>query len=107
MPELKEEVNVGDEKQVKKRKKSVKLIRENELEEIRQILAFPFGRRFLGRLLGRCHLNHTVSHHNSLDAARLSGERDVGLWLLDEINTADKRGYIKLVLEAEKREIDG
>ena len=100
----KEVVDVGEEKQVKKHKEKYKLTRENELEDLKKILDTAFGSRFLWRIFERCHMYHSISGRDMLDMARASGERDIGLWLLDEINAADKKGNIKLILAATERE---
>jgi len=99
-----EEVDVGEEKKVKKSIKKHKLIRERELTDLKDILSLPSGKRFLWRVLEHCHLSHSISHRDPLDMSRVSGERDVGLWLLSEIISADKNGYIKLMVDATQRE---
>ncbi len=91
--------DVGDAPQVKRRRSKQKIKREGELEEIRQILNTSFGRRFLWRFLSECGLFHTMSHHSKLGMAIGSGKRDMGLWLISEINIADKSGYLKLIQE--------
>lgn len=104
--EVVEEVNVGEEKKVKKSIKKHKLIRENELADLNSVLNTSFGKRVLWRILEHCHLSHSISHRDPLDMSRVSGERDVGLWLLNEIISADKNGYIKLMINATQREHD-
>jgi len=37
--------------------------------------------------------------------AAASGGRDVGLWILKEIEQADRNGYMKLIKEDQKREM--
>ena len=97
-------IDVGDPKKVKKEKRKYKLKRERELEEIRQILKTSFGKGFLWRILGKCHMFHTISHHEAFTMAQKSGERDVGLWLIKEIKEADPNVYLDLVLEDRKRD---
>ncbi len=101
-----ETLDIGEEKEVKKKTKRYKLIRENELVDLNQILNTPFGKRFLWRLLERCHIFHSISHREPIDMSRVSGERDIGIWLIEEINAADKQGYIKLITDATQREIN-
>lgn len=60
----KETVDVGDVKQTKKRKKKHQLEREQELEDMKQILDTPFGRRFIWRVLKKCRMFDTISHHD-------------------------------------------
>ena len=91
--------DVGDEKKVKKKKNKQQLVRERELEEIRQVISTAFGRRFLWRILIKCGMFQTLSGYTELSMAIKSGKRDMGLWLVNEINEADKNGYIKLIQE--------
>jgi len=96
--------DVGDERQVKSSKQKHKLRRENELEEIRQILGVPWGRGFLNRILDHCHIFHSISGRDPMDMSRMSGGRDEGLWILEEIYQADPNGYMKLIQEKRKRD---
>lgn len=91
--------DVGDAKKVKKRKKKHQLVRERELEEIKQLLSTSYGRRFLWRVLTQCGMFKTLSVHTEHEMSIQSGKRDMGLWLVNEINDADKNGYIKLIQE--------
>jgi len=97
--------DVRDEKQVKKKKVTYSLERENQLEEVRRIIDTPFGRGFLWRILSHCKVFHSISRHDALAMAAASGGRDVGLWILKEIEQADRNGYMKLIKEDQKREM--
>ena len=97
-------VDVSNEKEVKDRKKHKNLERENELEEIRKILGTSQGKGFLWRLLKHCKVFDTISHHEPLAMSRMSGARDVGLWLIREIAEANPNGYLELVKEDRKRD---
>ena len=96
--------DVGDPKQVRKRRTKVQIRRERELHEIREILNTSFGKGFIWRILEKCHMFHTTSHHEALSMARMSGERDVGLWLLDELDQSNPNAYIMLIREQQKRD---
>jgi len=91
--------DVGDVKQVRKRRTKAKIRRDNELEDIRVILNTPQGRRFLWRVISECGIFQTSSHASPHGMAIKSGGKDKGLWLLSEINEADKNGYLKLIQE--------
>jgi len=91
--------DVGDAKQVKHRRTKVKIRRDNELEEVRQLLRTPYGRKFLWRVISECGVFKTLSYDEELGMAIKSGRRDIGLWLLREIDEADKNGYLKLIQE--------
>jgi len=103
----KQVINTGDEKQVKKRKTKFQLVRENELEELKTILATGAGIKFFSRMLERCHMFATLSHLDPQQMAVQSGQRDLGLWLIQEIEAAEPNGYVKLVNERVKRNDNG
>ena len=94
--------DAGDEVVVTTHKKKYELIRDVELEDLRYVLSTPAGRRFLWRLLCECRLFSTVSHTEPLEMSRLSGRRDYGLWLLDELAAADNNAFLKLIQESQK-----
>lgn len=97
-------VDISDPKQVKKRKTKQQLVRERELVEMRDLVETSGGKGFLWRLLSRCHMFHTISNRDSSEMSRQSGERDVGLWIIAELDQADKSAYIKLYKENQERE---
>ena len=102
MGAFEEQIDVGDVKQVRKRKKKHELIRDQELEDIRVLLKLPSGRRFLWNLLSKCKIFETISNHDSLRMAIASGNRDIGLSLIAEINEADRDGFFNLMKESKK-----
>lgn len=95
-------IDVGDETEVTKHKKKWELKADQDEEDIRFLLSHPPGKRFLWRLLEQCKIFETISHHDQHQMAILSGGRDKGLWVLDQINEADKGGFIKLIMEINK-----
>jgi hypothetical protein len=96
-------IDTGDKSQVKKRKTKFQMQRENELEELKQILATTAGVKFFSRMLERCHMFATLSHLEPQQMAVHSGQRDLGLWLIQEIEAAETNGYLKLVSDRVKR----
>ena len=106
MPET-QVYDTGDAVVVKKRKKKVDITRERELSEVRELIKTKWGRGFLHRLLVQCHTSRSISHHDSQQMAILSGQRDIGLWIQREIETADPHGYVKLLQENLDRELEG
>lgn len=95
----KEIQDVGDAPQVRRRRTKAKIKRDGELAEMRQLLDTVVGRKFLWRLLSHCGVWHTMSHHREMAMAIQSGRRDIGLWLIEEVEAADKSGYLKLIQE--------
>ena len=99
--------NVGDENAVLDREKQLELLKETEEQELLNLINTAGGRWFLWRLLQQCGLYSSTSHLDPQRMAIASGKRDVGLWVIEKINEVDATGYLKLVNEAKKREIDG
>lgn len=86
-----ERPDVGDPEYVKKRDEIMKLGKQNEKNEWKQILALPEGRKIMWLILAQCRMfgisfcgedTHTASH--------LEGMRVVGRWLHDTITAVDK-----------------
>lgn len=97
--------NVGDQKQVRKRKKKWQLKRETELEELKHILSTPGGRWLIWRILEKCGIYQTITNvSNPYDMAHRAGMRDLGIWVLNEILEADPNSYTNIRNEAQKRE---
>lgn len=91
----------GDTKQVKKYKNKFQLRREKENEELRKLLSYPIMRAFIWRLLEQCGVYHTSFTGDSLTTAFNEGKRQVGLWMLTEMDEADKNSYS--LMQSEQR----
>jgi|TARA_R100000501_G_C2579957_1_gene83577 hypothetical protein len=96
--------DVGDPKQFLSKEQKIKLRRERDLDDMNQVMKTSYGKGFIWRILEKCHMFHTTSHHEPTRMAVMSGERDIGLWLLDELREADPNAYIKLYQEKQKRD---
>lgn len=74
--------------------------REQQLTDLREVLATPQGRRVLWRLLGFTELYHcALEQDERADHAR-RGQRKVGVWLLQEICAADPEMWLQMQREA-------
>lgn len=93
--------NASDEGQINKAKQKVESKRDQELNDMRFVLAHPQGRRVMWRMLERCGVYRTSFTGNSTTFFN-EGERNVGLKLLADIEEADLDAYIKM-----KRETKG
>ena len=82
---MSEERDAGDEKQVGKAKKQGKTERQRELRGFNEILKTYHGREFIWRLLAECGL-HSQAPYETLLTHRFEGKRDVGIWLMLEID---------------------
>ena len=96
------DLNVGDQKQVKGRKTRLQLDREHEIGELRAILGTYGGRSFLWRLLSECGIYKSPVTH-ALETFRQLGRGDIGRWTIGEIFEAMPEAYTKMRVEAEDR----
>lgn len=81
---------------------AAKEARDTELrdqKDLRDMLATPFGRRFLWRLLSRTHLFATSFSTDPLCMAHQEGERRIGLEVLAWMTDADPKGFAKLMAD--------
>jgi hypothetical protein len=73
-----------------------KKIRERDLSDIKKILDLPEGRRFLWRVLSEAKVFISCFNDNNTTMAYLEGRRDVGLFVLNELTTANKNALSKI-----------
>ena len=86
------DIDVSDERQVKKRKTKAQLRREKELAELHTLLDTRGGRAFIWRLLTYSTLyDGPVSH--PIDGWRQVGMADLGRWVLREVIEAMPEVY--------------
>lgn len=90
--------NVADKSQVKKAEYKEKFFREQELNDIRSVLAEKPGRRFVWRYLAECGVFKT-SFTGSSETFFKEGMRNIGLKLLADINDASPESYMVMVKE--------
>lgn len=91
--------NAADKKQVNDAKNKEKLSRDKELDDIRQVLSTPSGRRFYWGLLGFCGVFESSFTGNS-QTFFLEGKRQVGLKMLADLNEAQPDAYVTMMNEA-------
>jgi hypothetical protein len=97
--------NAADRKQVDTAKKQEALDRENELADLRSVLATVEGRRFIWRLMAQCKVFGTVFDNQSLAIAYNAGRQDVGHYLMSEVTTADEQRLLEMMKESQAREL--
>ena len=96
-----------DTPQAKRRRKVIsKLARSRELDDLRYLMADFRGRRFVRRLLEASRAQETTFTGELAGTSFNEGMRSVGIFVLDEIKEADFDGYIKLLVEANKKEME-
>jgi len=91
-----------NEKDVAEQKVKADLIRKQELNDIRTVLSNASGRRFIWRMMGRCGTFESIFNDKSSTMAYLSGQQDLGHFLMAEIIEADENLLLKLMKENKK-----
>ena len=94
--------DVGDEVQVKQRKRQLE--DERCREEFREVLLTPGGRYWVWRLLSYCGVFQTTSEHDINIMAIRSGMRDAGLWALEEVFKSSPKAFNLMQQESKERE---
>ena len=99
-------IDVGNEAQVKEQKITKKMIRGQELADLKEILSYPYGRRFLWRMLAWCGIfKLSFSEENNLTNFK-EGMRNTGLMLLSECELAEPNMYLLMQKEASDKNLN-
>jgi hypothetical protein len=94
--------NAADPEQVEKAGKKVGLQRENELADLKAVLAMPQGRRFIWRLICHCSVFESIWHPSALIHAN-AGRQDVGHFILVEVNEANEEALFQMMRENKEK----
>jgi len=97
--------NAADPKQVKAAAESEKLRADRDLDDMRVMLDNPIGRRVLERILAQCKVFGSIKPNRGDPGSEiyyLSGQQDLGHWLLAEIGKADPRAFLVMMAEKAK-----
>ena len=95
--------NAADNAQVQAAGSKAKQQRDQELADIKAVLAIPGGRRFLWRLLKKCKVFETIWHPSALIHYN-SGQQDIGHYVQGEIVDASEEAYLQMMQEAKQGE---
>lgn len=95
---------INDKKQVKTAEQLEEIKRRQQLNDIRTLLSSASGRRFVWRLLEKCNTFASVYSQNPSDMSYLSGQQDLGHFIMSEVVTADEHLMFKLMKEQKKGE---
>jgi hypothetical protein len=95
---MKKGYNASNEQEVKNATLSDKNKRDTELDDLRQLLNTKWGRRLVWRILEQTGQHRTSFTGNSTTFFN-EGQRNVGLWLVDEVLLADTKGYVRMISE--------
>lgn len=105
-PRLRSEIedDVGDEVQVTRKKIIGKVARQQEITDLISILGTYGGRTFFWRMLEQARIyDNSFDRDHSVMSYR-EGRRSMGLWTLQEIETAVPGVMDKMRIEAKERE---
>ena len=94
--------DAGDEGQVKKKKTKSQIHREQNKEDLKEILSSVGGRRFLWKLLEECGV-YKISFTGDNYTIFNEGKRQIGLRLIEDIFNAFPWAYAEMRLEATQR----
>lgn len=94
--------NAADEAQVEERGKKKESERDQQLNDLRHILASPQGRRFYWRKLSDCGVFKTSFTGNSTTFFN-EGMRNVGLGMMTDLMDADPQAYITMMNESKEK----
>ena len=95
----------SDEKSVKSAKQKDKNIRDTELEDLRLLISKQWGRRLVWRILEQTGMYRTSFTGNSTTFFN-EGQRNIGLWLVDEVLLADAEMYLLMIKENNNKQGD-
>lgn len=73
-----------------------------EIADISVIMSTRGGRKFMNRLMNQCGVFNDTFETDTHDHARNAGRRQIGLWLVREIQEASPGEYITLLKEREQ-----
>lgn len=91
--------DTGDPREVRKRKTKQQTKRLGETEDLRNLLENKAMRDFVWRLLEQCKVYHTTFTGAGPTTFFNEGQRQVGLWLLNEIFDSDIKAYSLMQIE--------
>lgn len=73
--------------------------RKIEIADISVIMSTKGGRKFVNRILDQCGVFSDIFNSDTHEHAKNAGRRQVGLWLMSEIQEASPGEYVTLMRE--------
>jgi hypothetical protein len=95
---MKKEYNSSNEQDVSGAKANDKNKRKTEQGDLRLLISTKWGRRLVWRILERTGQHRTSFTGNSTTFFN-EGQRNIGLWLVDEVLSADTNQYLTMIKE--------
>lgn len=74
--------------------------------DLRELMGTEGGRRYVWRILLKCKVFDESFHPNALQMAAIAGNRDIGVWLLGEMQGACYDLYLKMETEVRNAAIE-
>lgn len=93
--------NAASPKQVHNAEKKEESIREKELNDLRQVLDTPQGRRVVWRFLEKCRVFNSI-WEASAKIHFNAGQQDIGHFIMGEIVEADEKFLLEMMKENKK-----
>lgn len=90
-------IDHDDEKQVGRAQSRHRKRRQVELDDLKQVLSTPSGRRFITRLLDQTGLLASDMFTGNSTTFYNLGKRDVGLWVYNEMMKAKPESMIEIM----------
>ena len=79
-----------------------KLARQQQIEDLKWLMAHPQGRRIVTRILDRTGTRRTPFNTNGSTMAFNAGAQNVGLWIESEVIEVSFEGYTRMLKEFTK-----
>ena len=95
-----EEYLEPEEKIAKKRQAFRERIRKQEINDLRDVMTNPEGRRFVWRVLEEGRVFHSCFDLNPIQMAKNEGKRDIALFVLEELMRDHQQQYLQMCREA-------
>ena len=96
--------DISDPNKVKRAELKEKDKRKQELNDLRTVLSSVSGRRIMWRLLEECKTFNTVFADKHSVMSYMSGQQDLGHFIMSEIIAADPNLMIRLMKDNNKKE---
>lgn len=73
--------------------------RSREIDDLQKVLRSPEGRRFVWRVLSEAGVFKASFSLNSMQTSFNEGKRDVGIWLMSDVDRAEPNAYAQMQRE--------
>jgi len=96
-------VDISDEKNVKKADQKQKHKRTSDLLDLKEVLSTVPGRKTIWRILEKCGTFQSTFSTESLNMGYLSGQQDIGHYIMSEIVQADEEALFTMMKENKEK----